>query len=122
MGELYKTVIGLCEQRGITGYRLCKDIGISPNTMTELRKGRRNGVSAATMSNIASYFGVTVEYLLGTEKENPATANGDGLTDKEQAILECFRKLDPALQDFVLRSLESGIPLPSVPGAGEEGK
>ena len=106
MSELYKTVIALCEERGITGYRLCKDVGISPNTITELRKGRRTGVSAAALAKIAKYFGVSVEYLLGTEKEKTATTNGDGLTDKERELIERFRAAHPAVQDAVLRSLE----------------
>lgn len=76
MGILYERIEALCQQRGITGYRLCKDIGISPNTMTELRKGRRDGVSAANAAKIAAYFGVSVEWLLGNEKT--AAPEGDG--------------------------------------------
>ena len=94
MAELYKTVIALCEQRGITGYRLCKDIGISPNTITELRKGRRNGVSANTLAKIAEYFNVSVEYLLGTETKNPATENSDGdLTDAQRELIAAAKTM-----------------------------
>jgi transcriptional regulator with XRE-family HTH domain len=72
----------LCKNKGITGYRLCKDIGISPNLLTELRGGRRNGISAKTADKISNYFGVSVGYLLGTEKtEKPAGQEADGRGD-----------------------------------------
>lgn len=64
----------LCKEKGVTGYRLCKDIGISPNVMTELRSGRREGISAKNANKIAEYFGVTVGYLLGTEETKKASA------------------------------------------------
>ena len=74
----------LCKNKGITGYRLCKDIGISPNLLTELRGGRRNGISAKTADKISNYFGVSVGYLLGTEKtEKPAGQEG-GRSDYSQ--------------------------------------
>lgn len=69
MSVLYNRIADLCDKKGITGYRLCKDIGISPNIITELKMGRRDGVSAKTADKIASYFCVSVGYLLGTEKE-----------------------------------------------------
>ena len=72
----------LCKNKGITGYRLCKDSGISPNLLTELRGGRRNGISAKTADKISNYFGVSVGYLLGTEKtEKPAGQEADGQGD-----------------------------------------
>ena len=51
--------------------------------------GRKNSLSAATLSKIATYFGVSVDYLLGNEeKEKPAIDEGDGLEDllKDQFI------------------------------------
>lgn len=69
MSILSERIDGLCKERGITGYRLCKDISISPNLMTEIRSGRRNGISAKTANKIAEYFGVSVGYLLGTEEK-----------------------------------------------------
>ena len=34
MGDLYKRLAMLCEERGISGYRMCKDVGIQPSIMT----------------------------------------------------------------------------------------
>ena len=69
MGTLYKNIVALCEQRGIKGGRMCTDLGISKGLLTDLKMGRRTGVSAATAQKIASYFGVSVGYLLGEEEQ-----------------------------------------------------
>jgi len=65
MSELYKTLAELCEHKGISGYRMCKDLGIQPSIMTDLKMGRRSSVKAETAQKIANYFGVSVSHLLG---------------------------------------------------------
>ena len=69
MCTLYKNIIALCEEKNIKGGKMCTDIGISKGLLTDLKMGRRSGVSATTAQKIASYFGVSVGYLLGEEKE-----------------------------------------------------
>lgn len=90
MGNLYDNIIALCESRGIKGGKMCTDIGISKGLITDLKMGRRTGVSAVTAQKIAAYFGVSVGYLLGeeeeeTKKEQPIEF--DGLSEKQKAII-----------------------------------
>ena len=67
---------------------MCTDTGISKGLLTDLKMGRRSGVSAATAQKIASYFGVSVGYLLGEEeKKETATENGNGLSESKQKLL-----------------------------------
>ena len=77
MGNLYKTITDLCNKKGISGYRMCKDIGIQPSIMTDLKSGRKKGLSAKTAQKIADYFHVSVGYLLGTETEKAPTQAGE---------------------------------------------
>lgn len=77
MSNLYSAIMDLCEQRGITGYRLCKDVGISASVITDLKMGRKEGLSAKNADKIASYFGVSVGYLLGTETKKAPTPEGE---------------------------------------------
>lgn len=65
--DLYKTLSELCSQKGITAYRMCKDVGIQPSIMTDLKKGRRSSVKVETAQRIADYFEVSVAELLGNE-------------------------------------------------------
>ena len=73
MGTLYDNIIALCEARGIKGGKMCTEVGISKGLLTDLKMGRRSGVSAVTAQKIAAYFGVSVGYLLGEETEKAPT-------------------------------------------------
>lgn len=74
MSTLYETIMELCNSRGISGYKLCKDLGISASTLSDLKHGRKKGLSADYANRIANYFGVTVDRVLyGKDAENPMT-------------------------------------------------
>ena len=77
MSELYNRLSGLCEERGITGYRMCKDCGLSPSTMTDLKSGRKKTLNAESADRVAGYFGVSVSYILGTETEKAPAGEGE---------------------------------------------
>ncbi|HAO69300.1 MAG: helix-turn-helix transcriptional regulator [Oscillospiraceae bacterium] len=70
MSSLYHILVQLCENKKITPYRMCKDTGIQPSVMTDLKMGRRHTVKAETAARLANYFGVTVDYLLGQEERS----------------------------------------------------
>lgn len=91
MSDLYKTIMELCDIKGITGYRLCKDAGMQPSVLTDLKMGRQLGLSAKNADKIASYFGVSVGYLLGTEQKESAPAEA-GADDEMAQILQEFRE------------------------------
>ena len=93
MSTLYDVIHGLCERRGITGAKLCSEIGLSKGILTDLKKGRRSGVSAVTAQKIASYFGVTVGYLLGEEEniEKEPVTTGDELSEEEKKFILWYR-------------------------------
>lgn len=109
MDNLYNTLADLCAARGITGYRLCKDIGIQPSIMTDLKSGRKKGLSAETADKIATYFNVSVSYLLGKEKEKlPATPQGidEQLDGIDFALLGKVKDLSDAQKRDVLKFVE----------------
>ena len=86
---LYDRIISLCESRGIKGGKMCTDIGVSKSLLTELKKGRKTGMSAVTAQKVASYFGVSVGYLLGEEDmpQKPAETAHAEVEAKLMAIL-----------------------------------
>lgn len=69
MWTLYDRLTALCKERGIKGGRMCTDLGISKSLMTDLKSGRKKTISAVTAQKIATYFGVSVGYLLGEEDQ-----------------------------------------------------
>ncbi len=58
------------QELNIKGSKMCDDLGISRSTLTELRKGRAVTLKADRAAAIASYLGVTTEYLLGKEPDH----------------------------------------------------
>ena len=85
MSKIYETIHALCEKNLVSGYRLCKDTGIRPSILTDLKMGRQNGLSANNAQKIADYFGVTVGHLLGEEdtKNAPAEDGKRTVTDED---------------------------------------
>lgn len=72
MGTLYENIAELCELNGTRPGKMCNDLGISRGLMTDLKMGRKKGVSAETANKIANYFNVSVDYLLTGEQKNQA--------------------------------------------------
>ena len=83
MGTLYENILSLCENRGIKGGKLCADIGISKGLLTDLKMGRRSGISAVTAQKIAAYFGVSVGFLLGEDGESVPENEKRPVSDEE---------------------------------------
>ena len=125
MATLHENIMALCDAKGIKGGRMCAETGISKSLLTDLKMGRRTGVSAVTAQKIASYFGVSVGYLLGNEADpsytskssqhnKPATADSCApngaikhiLTDEEQDLLDKYRCLDDRGRASVRNVLE----------------
>lgn len=90
MGTLYENILSLCESRGIKGGKMCTDLGISKGLLTDLKMGRRTGVSAVTAQKIAAYFGVSVGYLLGEEAEQPPTETGKRPVSEDEIKFALF--------------------------------
>ena len=110
MCELYKRIMSLCEEKGIKGGKMCTDIGISKGILSDLKMGRQSGISTTNAQKIASYFGVSVGYLLGEEQKNPTTEIDSGITkEKSDLIKRVMQMSDEELQklDMLLRIVES---------------
>ena len=109
MGNLYKRIASLCEERDIKGAKLCNDTGISKGLLTDLKMGRRTGVSAVTAQKIATYFGVSVGYLLGEEEPEIKKSPSVEITEGEQKLLELFRRVPENQQQMVLQMIEVAL-------------
>lgn len=84
MGTLYERINNLCKAKGVSGSKMCLELGLSKSTMSDLKYGRIKSISLPTAQKMAGYFGITVEELHGIEtpqnKENP-TAHTSGEVD-----------------------------------------
>ena len=108
MLNLYDRLSALCKERGIKGAKMCADLGISKSLMTDLKSGRKKGVSAVTAQKIATYFGVSVGYLLG-EEEQKKSPDELKLTEGEEMLINLFRQVPANQQDLVLQMIRAAL-------------
>lgn len=103
MGKLYENIQSLCAAQGIRPGRLCDELGISRGLMTDLKMGRKKGVSAQTAQKFAAYFGVSVGYLLGDEGSDavPGDQSRDILDEVDVAFYGDFKELDDEQKEAV---------------------
>lgn len=108
MCTLYERIQALCKSKGVSGSRMCLDLGLSKSTLSDIKSGRKKGVSTATAQKIASYFNVSVGYLLGEEeqKEKP-TVIDDGLSDEKLELIERIKKLPEDQVQLLLQVAKS---------------
>lgn len=107
MSNLYKRIATLCEEKKIKGATLCSEIGISKGLLTDLKMGRRTGVSAVTAQKIASYFGVSVGYLLGEEDKKEQPTEMDGLSEKKKLLMDFVMSVPDEKAEMLLRVMKS---------------
>ena len=107
MATLYENIVALCQAKGIKGGKMCTDTGISKGLLTDLKMGRRTGVSAVTAQKIASYFDVSVGYLLGEEEQKEKPIEDDGLSKELQALIEFAKSVPEDKAEMILRVMKS---------------
>ena len=108
MCTLYDRIIDLCKTRGVSGSRMCLDLGLSKSTLSNMKSGRTAGLSTNTAQKIASYFGVSVGYLLGEEekKEKP-TVNDDELSENMKTLIDFAKSVPEDKVELVLKVMKS---------------
>ena len=107
MCTLYDRIQELCKSKGISGSRMCLDLGLSKSTLSDIKSGRKKGISTNTAQKIASYFSVSVGYLLGEEEKEKPTVQDDGLTEKQKLLIEFAKSVPDDKADMILKVIQS---------------
>ena len=107
MCTLYDRIQALCKSKGVSGSRMCLDIGLSKSTLSDIKGGRKKGVSTATAQKIANYFGVSVGYLLGEEDKKEQPTDFDGLSEKRKALIDFAKSVPDDKAEMILRVMKS---------------
>ena len=110
MCTLHSRIIELCKEKGISASRMCLDLGMSKSTVSDLKSGRKKSFTAETAQKIASYFGVSVGYLIGEEKKDikkEQPINFDGLSENRKALIDFAMSISEEKAEKFLRLLKS---------------
>lgn len=94
-------IVQILQERGITKYRLSKETGIPPSSITDWTKNGRSP-TAEKLAIVAEFLNVSVDYLLGNE-EKP-TSKTDELSKENKKLIEDIMKL-PVERRQLLASL-----------------
>lgn len=73
MCNLYENINTLCNEHNVTPGGLCSKLGFRRSVLSDLKSGRKKSLDTTTLVKIAAYFDVSVDFLLGTEKEKSPT-------------------------------------------------
>ena len=85
MNNLYERIFSLCAENGIKPGKMCADLGISRGNISDLKMGRIESLSADKLAKIATYFKVSVDYLLTGEsaKKTPTQVGERQVSDDD---------------------------------------
>ena len=84
---MYEIFNNLLQKNGVTPYKVSKETGVSQSTLSDWKRGISTPKSDK-LQKIADYFGVSLAYLMGNEKEelsaidqknNPIVLDDDAL-------------------------------------------
>lgn len=101
---MYDIFVQLCEKRGISGYKVCKDLGISQSVISNW-KNRGNNLNSTTLRKIANYFDVSVDYLeTGKEFSMPE------FEPEHLELIRLYSKLNEEQKKTVMTFLRSLAP------------
>ena len=64
MNAVYERINALCGKRGTTYSAVCRELGLIPSTIGNLKNSESRTLSYDTALMLAEYFGVTVGYIL----------------------------------------------------------
>ena len=74
----YKTFEELLKINKTTVYRVAKETGIAPSTLSDWKNGR-SAPKADKIRTLASYFGVSTDYMLGGSRDGLGDASPDAI-------------------------------------------
>lgn len=103
MDTLYKNIKSLCDEHGVKPGKMCVDLGISKGIITKLKLEQQKSINSSTAQKIADYFGVSVDRVMGVEKEPPVH---DDIGLNKQKILDLIDDLSEAEVALLLERIQ----------------
>ncbi len=101
---MYELIKKLCATKGISPTKLCTEITGSRGNLPTWKKGNINPVS---LTKIADYFDVSVDYLLGRTSIPNLKLNKIVLSSDQQRLLQMYNLLSDIEKGEILGELKA---------------
>ena len=95
-----ENICKIMQEKGISAYRMEKDIGIKQATFGTWKKGTQP--TADKLKKIIEYLGVSADEVFFGEK--------DGLSPEELDLIKNFRLLEDEEQEMIRKKIEKLLP------------
>lgn len=106
MSPIIERVLDLMSERNITALKLTSDLAISHTSISDWKKGRGTP-KVNTLTEIAKYFNVSLDYLVtGMESKNYPIPFATG---RDKILIKKFHKLPVEVQQEVLAFIDFKI-------------
>ena len=92
MNEIYQRFIDLCEKKGEKPAVVCRKAGVSASLPTDMKMGRKKGMSLVTAGKLSAYLGISVDEILGVG--SGATQAGNDTAPAQPAFIQSYNLLD----------------------------
>lgn len=105
-------ILELRTERDISQKALAEAIGVGQSTIAQIELNR-NEANSATIRKIATFFGVTADYLLELENDygaKVATPFVEKFSEEERQLIEDFRQLSYARQKLIKDNIAAMLP------------
>ena len=99
----------LRDEKGVTQAVVAKNCGITATCVSQLESGARNP-TGSTVRELAKYYGVTTDYLLGLEDDfgiKTTMQIGESFSTEEKNLIKDYRSLNFACKKLVKQTIET---------------
>lgn len=101
----YDRFLELCANKGVKPTNACVEIGVSRGLAAKWKSTKTEKPSADALEKMSAYFGISIDEILGVQKENPATVSDEvdpvtmelldivqnGTDEERQFMLDAYR-------------------------------
>lgn len=105
--QVLQRICDLLKEQKTQQKDLCEALNLKNKSFTEWKAGRSTSYMKK-LPEIADYFGVSVNYLLGYEEIKKAPEEDD-LSEGEKLLLDLFRQIPPDKQELALQMLKAAL-------------
>jgi transcriptional regulator with XRE-family HTH domain len=99
------SILNLRKSKNLSQAELAQALGISRSALSLYEIGKREP-DFKLLCNIANYFDVSTDYLLGISSQDTASGSASPLSPEEEELIDAYRRADEGIKISVCKLLD----------------